>query len=98
MTDAEKHLWSKIRMRQIKNSWFYRQKPIGSYIVDFYCYKAKLVVEVDGGQHLEKESIEYDKSRDEYIESIGLKVLRFTNTEVLANIDGVIEIIIQNLP
>jgi very-short-patch-repair endonuclease len=98
MTDAEKHLWSKIRLRQIKGFWFYRQKPIGGYIIDFYCPKAKMIIEVDGGQHFEYESVEYDKVRDEYMESAGLKVLRFTNTDVMSNIEGVIEIIMLNLP
>jgi very-short-patch-repair endonuclease len=56
-----------------------------------------MVIEVDGGQHFENKAVEYDKARDEYMESIGLKVLRFTNTEVLGNIEGVIEVIKQNL-
>jgi very-short-patch-repair endonuclease len=97
LTDAEKMLWSKIRMRQFKGMMFFRQRPIGIYIADFYCPRAKMVIEVDGGQHLENEAVEYDKARDEYMESIGLKVLRFTNTDVLGNIDGVIEVIEQNL-
>ena len=66
-TDAEILLWSKIRMRQIRGLLFYRQKPLGGYIADFYCPKAKLVIEVDGGQHLTPEAIEYDKVRDEYM-------------------------------
>jgi very-short-patch-repair endonuclease len=96
-TDAEKMLWSKIRMKQIKGITFFRQRPIGVYIADFYCPRAKMVIEVDGGQHFENKAVEYDKARDEYMESIGLKVLRFTNTEVLGNIEGVIEVIEQNL-
>lgn len=98
MTDVERRLWLKLKMRKLQGLWFYRQKPIGSYIADFYCPKAKLVIEVDGGQHFENEAVEYDKARDEYMESLGLKVLRFTNTEVLDNIDGVLEVIVQNLP
>ena len=98
MTDAEKHLWSKIRARQIKGFWFYRQKPIAGYIADFYCPKATLVIEVDGGQHFKDETVEYDKIRDKTMESLGLKVLRFTNMDVLDNIDGVIEVLEQNLP
>jgi very-short-patch-repair endonuclease len=98
LTDAEKHLWSKIRMKQLKGLWFYRQKPLGVYIADFYCPKAKMVIEVDGGQHFTNETVEYDKVRNEYMESIGLKVLRFTNMEVLGNIEGVFEVIEQNLP
>ena len=97
MTDAEKHLWTKLRMGQLKGCHFYRQKPIGEYIVDFFCPRAKLVVEVDGGQHFSDETIEYDKIRDEYMRSLGLKVLRFTNTEVMKNIDGVVESINENM-
>jgi very-short-patch-repair endonuclease len=90
MTNAETHLWAKLRLRQVKGYWFYRQKPIGEYIVDFFCPKAKLVVEVDGGQHFSDETTEYDKIRDDYLISLGLKVLRFTNNEVLTNIEGVV--------
>jgi len=88
MTDAEKLLWSKVRGKQIKNAQFYRQKIIGNFIVDFYCPKARLVIEVDGGQHYEKAGIKKDKNRDKYLQSLGLKVLRFTNIEVLKNIEG----------
>jgi very-short-patch-repair endonuclease len=98
MTPAETFLWSKIRMKQLKSCWFYRQKPIGEYIADFYCPKAKLVVEVDGGQHFTDEIIDYDRVRNEYMASIGLTVLRFTNKEVLSNIAGVIEAIERNIP
>ena len=98
MTDAEKLLWSKLRMKQLKGLMFSRQKPLGEYIADFYCHQAKLVIEVDGGQHFSDDSIEYDKIRDEFIGSMGLTVLRFTNTDVLKNIDGVIEVIEENIP
>jgi very-short-patch-repair endonuclease len=91
MTDAEKHLWWKIRMKQVNGLIFYRQKPIGEYIVDFYCPNAKLAIEIDGSYHLVDETIEYDRIRDEYIESLGLTVLRFNNTEVLTNLKGVLE-------
>src|SRR4030042_433234 len=93
MTAAERFLWSKIRGKQIKECWFYSQKTIGEYIADFYCPRAKLVVEEDGGQHYYDENIEYDKGRNQYMAGLGLKVLRFTNTEVLTNIEGVIETI-----
>ncbi len=98
MTDAERKLWAKIRRKQIKEYQFYRQKPIGDYIVDFYCPKAKLVVEIDGSQHLVGETIQYDKIRDDYLSSLGLRVLRFTNTDVLINIKGVIESIDKEIP
>ena len=91
MTDAERHLWARIRMRQIKGYQFYRQKPIGDYIVDFFCPKAKLIIEVDGSQHFVNETIEYDRIREEYVSSLGLRVLRFTNTDVLKHVEGVVE-------
>jgi len=97
MTAAEQFLWSKIRIKQVKGRWFYRQKPVGEYIADFYCPKAKLVIEVDGGQHFYDEIIEYDKVRNKYMAGLGLRVLRFTNTEVLTNIVGVIEVIERNI-
>ncbi len=97
MTDAERHLWTKIRMKQLKGYQFYRQKPIGDYIVDFFCPRAKLVIEVDGSQHSSDEMTEYDRIRDEHMRGLGLRVLRFTNIEVLANIEGIIESIIENM-
>ena len=91
MTDAERRLWAKIRMKQIRGCQFYRQKPIGDYIVDFFCPKAKLVIEIDGSQHLVGDTIKYDRIRDEYLSSIGLRVLRFTNADVLTHIESVVE-------
>lgn len=90
MTEAEKKLWSNIRMKKL-GCWFYRQKPVGDYIVDFYCPRSRLVIEVDGGQHFIDETIEYDRTRDGYLSSLGLKVLRSTNTDILTNINGVVE-------
>jgi very-short-patch-repair endonuclease len=84
MTAAEEFLWSGLQGKQL-GCWFYRQKPVGEYIADFYCPKAKLVVEVDGGQHLSHDTTEYDKVRNEYISGMGLVVLRFTNQQVLTN-------------
>ena len=89
-TDAEKLLWSKIRRRQIKNYQFFRQKPIGKYIVDFYCKEAQLVIEIDGGQHYENKNIEADRKRDNFLKSLGLKNMRFTNLDILKNIDNVV--------
>ena len=91
MTDAEIMLWEKLRGRQLKGHQFYRQKVIGSYIVDFYCSKAKLVIEVDGGQHYSSEGIDRDKIRDGFLEESGLKIIRFSDTEVCKNLRGVIE-------
>jgi very-short-patch-repair endonuclease len=98
MTDAERHLWTKIRMRQLKGYQFYRQRPIGDYIVDFFCPRANLVIEVDGSQHSSSEILENDRLRDDYMSSLGLKVFRFNNIEVLKNLEGVIEKIREELP
>jgi very-short-patch-repair endonuclease len=98
MTDAEKLLWSKLRMKQLKGLMFSRQKPLGGYIADFYCHQARLVIEVDGGQHFSDDSIEYDRIRDEFMRCAGLTVIRFTNTDVLKNIEGVMDIIETKLP
>ena len=98
MTDAERQLWAKIRMKQLKGYQFYRQKPIGDYIVDLFCPEAKIVIEIDGSHHLVGETIEYDRIRDDYLTSLGLRVLRFTNAEVMRNIEGVIEKIGHEIP
>ena len=91
MTDAERHLWTKIRMKQLNGYRFYRQKPIGDYIVDFFCPRAKLVIEVDGSQHFSAEMTGYDRIRAECMKGLGLRVLRFTNTEILKHVEGVVE-------
>ncbi|MBA4418776.1 MAG: hypothetical protein C0392_12840 [Syntrophus sp. (in: bacteria)] len=97
MTDAESLVWSRIRMKQLKGSQFYRQKIVGNYIVDFYCPRAGLVIELDGGQHYSEAGKEKDIIRDRFLLSLGLKVLRFSDREVLQNIDGVMENIWENL-
>jgi very-short-patch-repair endonuclease len=89
MTDAEQVLWSHLRRKQILDIQFYRQKPVGPYIVDFYAPAAKLVIEADGSQHLEKEHREYDAVRDAFLKQNGLVVLRFDNRQVLTETDAV---------
>jgi very-short-patch-repair endonuclease len=91
MTEAEKLLWEKIRGKQLKGFQFYRQKTIGNYIVDFYCPKAKLVMELDGGQHYSSEGKAKDRERDGYMKGIGLRVLRFSDKEVFNNTQDVLE-------
>jgi len=91
MTDAEKALWSKIRGKQLKGYQFYRQKPLGNFIVDFYCPKRKVVIELDGGQHYADEGRLKDNQRDRYLESIGLRVLRVSDREIFENMRGVLE-------
>ena len=97
MTDAEIILWSKIRMKQLNNCQFYRQKIIGNYIVDFFCPKYHLIIEVDGGQHYSDEMLNADRDRDETLRSMGLTVLRFTNVDIFKNIEGVVTRIIESL-
>lgn len=92
-TDAESKLWSQIRDHQLGNVHFRRQHAIGSYIVDFHSIRPKLVIEVDGGQHLEQE--EYDDERTRFLESRGYKVLRFWNDEVLKDIETVLGVILD---
>lgn len=93
LTEAERKLWQHLRMDQLGNR-FYRQKIIDKYIVDFYCSQAKLVVEVDGGQHYgDVKTISKDSQRDRHLTKMNLQVLRFSNTEVLQNIEGVLEAI-----
>jgi len=97
MTDAEQALWSRLRRKQLKGYQFYRQKIIGNYIVDFYCPRAGLVIEVDGAQHYSEEILEADRRRDDYIRGNGLTVLRFSNLEVRQNLDGVVERVLVRL-
>ncbi|MGD0072963.1 MAG: DUF559 domain-containing protein [Candidatus Binataceae bacterium] len=95
LTDAETLLWSRLRDRQLAGVKFRRQHPIGPYIVDFCCVEHHLIVEVDGGQHAEAASA--DEKRSAYLTSFGFKVLRFWNGDVLANIEGVLIRIAENL-
>ncbi len=91
MTKEEKHLWyDYLREYPIR---FIRQKVIGKYIVDFYCAKAKLVIELDGSQHYEDKGIEKDTLRTEFLEQYGLKVIRISNLDISKNFEGVCMII-----
>lgn len=88
----ERLLWSKIRNQQLGVK-FRRQHGIGKYIVDFYCADAQLVIELDGDSHYQNGAQEYDRTRDEFIRTQDLRVLRFTNIEVVNNLDGVVSMI-----
>ena len=92
LTLAEARLWSYLRGNQINQVNFRRQHAMGKYIVDFCSPKAKLIIELDGSQHLEQ--VEYDKVRTQYLEARGYRVIRFWNHEVMNDIDGVIHAII----
>ena len=91
MTDAERKLWSFLRGKQILGIQFYRQKPIGPYITDFYAPAAKLVVEADGSQHLEPDHVSADEVRDAFLAEQGLLVLRFDNGTILNCTEVVLE-------
>ena len=97
MTDAERLLWSRIRRKQLKGYQFYRQKNIGNYIVDFYCPAAKLIIEIDGGQHYLEEGTAKNKIRDDYMSRLGFNVLRFSDREVFKNMREVLESIYEHL-
>ena len=90
-TDAEKLIWQKLRNRGFYGYKFFRQYSIGSYVLDFYCTKEKLAIEVDGGQHGEEDIISYDKERTEYLNEKAIRVVRFWNNDVMNNIEGVLE-------
>ena len=91
MTDAEQLLWKYVRRKQLCNIQFYRQKPIGYYIVDFYAPAARLIVEIDGGQHFFDEHLRKDQKRDAYLSSLNLKILRFNNWQILKSLGDVLK-------
>lgn len=89
MTLAERKLWHCLRGRQLEGAYFRRQTPIGSYIVDFVCKKRKLIIEVDGGQHFKPEAVKLDAIRTRFFQNQGFRILRFSNNDVLSNLEGV---------
>jgi len=98
MTKAEIVLWSKLKGKQLNSLKFRRQCSINNYIVDFYCPELKLAIEIDGDVHAYNSRIIYDKQRQKEIEALGIKVLRYTNTDVVKNIEGVLYDIVQTTP
>jgi very-short-patch-repair endonuclease len=88
MTDAETRLWHALRGKQMEGQKFRRQQTLGAYIVDFVSLDAKLIVELDGGQHAE--ATDYDAKRDAWLTSEGFRVLRFWNNDVMENLEGVL--------
>ena len=94
-TDAERKLWGVLRSRSLGDWKFRRQVPINHYIVDFLCFDARLIVEVDGGHH--QEQVTYDEERTKWLESQGFSVLRFWNNEVLTETQSVLESILVRL-
>ncbi len=98
MTKAEIVLWSKLKGKQLNGLKFRRQCGINNYVVDFYCPELKLAIEIDGDVHAYNSRIVYDKKRQKEIEALGIKVLRYTNNDVIQNIEGVLYDIIATTP
>ena len=98
MTKAEIILWSKLKGKQLNGLKFRRQHGINNYVVDFYCPELKLAIEIDGGVHCYDSRITYDKQRQKEIEALGIKVLRYTNIDVIKNLEGVLNDILTTTP
>jgi adenine-specific DNA-methyltransferase len=97
LTDAERALWASLRNGQLQGVKFRRQQPIGPYIVDFISLKRRLILEIDGGQHNKREGKREDRERTEWLQAKGYRVLRFWNNDVLTNMEGVLEKILDAL-
>ena len=91
MTPMERLLWARLRDRRLENFRFRRQHPVGPYIADFYCPSAQLIIEIDGDSHASQE--EYDQRRTKWLDENGYRVVRFTNDDVVNNLDGAMEAI-----
>ncbi len=89
MTEPEKRMWYQC-MKKVPQR-FRRQRPFGPYIVDFYCAEFKVVIEIDGDSHSSSDAQEYDAERTAYLQGLGLRVIRFSNRDVMENLDGVYE-------
>jgi len=96
-TDAERKLWSILRNRRLTGVKFRRQFPIGRYILDFYSPEYKLGIEADGGQHYEDEGRRKDDLRAEELSGLGVQILRFSDRDILNNVEGVCEVIQESI-
>ena len=96
VSDAENRLWMELRARRLKGFKFRRQVSLGNYIVDFACLETGLILEVDGGQHLEQQV--HDQARTRWLQGNGYRVLRFWNDDILLRLADVLEQIIRHLP
>lgn len=90
MTEAEILLWNKLNNKQLMGYRFRRQHPINKFIVDFYCHKVKLAIELDGGIHRKEDVAERDEGREDIIRNFGVEIIRFENNEVIIDIENVI--------
>ncbi|HTF98966.1 MAG TPA: endonuclease domain-containing protein [Nitrospirota bacterium] len=96
-TDAERKLWSVLRNRQLEGMKFRRQFPLDDFILDFYSPEYKLAIESDGGQHYSDEELTKDRTRSRALGTYGIRILRFSNRDILMNIEGVCEIILRTV-
>ncbi|MFI5380441.1 MAG: endonuclease domain-containing protein [Tepidisphaerales bacterium] len=96
-TDAEKKLWSVLRGQRLGGLKFRRQHPVAGYILDFYCEEHSVAVELDGGQHTTEEGRAYDQRRSEKLAELGIRVLRFSDIDVLKHTDAVARTILREL-
>lgn len=92
-TRAERMLWAHLRNSRFFGFKFRRQHGIGPYIVDFFCHELRLVIEIDGDSHFTEEAQEYDRHRQCWLETLNLRIVRFTNDDVLENLDEVLNIL-----
>ncbi|GAX35478.1 endonuclease domain-containing protein [Nodularia sp. NIES-3585] len=95
ITKAEKVIWHNIRDRQLENCKFRRQYSVDRFVIDFYSAELKLAIEIDGDSHFQDGAAEYDQAKQEFMESVGIKFIRFTNNDVYGNLSGVLESIAQ---
>ena len=93
MPEAEVILWSRLKGRQLLGCKFRRQYSVGSFVIDFFSVEIKLGIELDGDSHFQPGVCEYDRKRQQFIESFGIRIVRILNTEVYENLDGVLEMI-----
>lgn len=96
-TKAERILWQHLRNKKLNGLKFRRQEQIGDYIVDFVCYEKKLIIELDGGHHSQEETKMNDERRQNWLSSQGFTVIRFWNSEVMKNIEGILQVIREKI-
>ncbi len=97
MPPAEQALWKKLQGKKLNGYKFRRQFGVGDYILDFYCPKGRIAIEIDGPSHFKESAFKKDTVRKTYIESAGIKILRFNNQDVQTNIEGVLQKILEHL-
>lgn len=95
MPPAEKILWNNLRKQQIENCKFRRQYGIGAFVIDFYSVELRLAIEIDGESHFTQNAQDYDRERDVFLASVGTRIMRFTNTQIYEELDGVLLAIAQ---